>query len=152
MPVLVLGELVCEMIGYVVEGDDVMLLYQDGATETSHILLDHDIHRSCHSLKHHYITMPSTHPQSFALHVLQQVSEPSPSLLSRRQDLCRGQHEAAVTGITELNSHREISLDIFGRIINRGTGDLVDGAADGALCKGRAVHSFDGGNGAPGEA
>lgn len=60
-----------------------------------------------------------------SLHVLEQVSQAGPRLLAAGLDLGRGEDETAVARVAELNSHRVRSFGIFGRVVDRGAGNLV---------------------------
>ena len=85
------------------------------------------------------------------LHILDQVRQSRPHLLSRRQDLRSRQDETIVSRIPQLDRHGVIRLGNFKSIVYTIAGDLIDGVADRTAGEGSAVHSFEGCNGAVGE-
>lgn len=82
------------------------------------------------------------------LHVLQQIRESSPHLLTRRQNLRSRKDEAIVSGIPQLDSHTVIGLCDLERIVHAITANLVDGCADRTAGERRAMHRLNGRNSA----
>jgi hypothetical protein len=85
---------------------------------------------------------------SLLLHVLQQIAQARPHLLSTRQNLVRRQHKAIVASIPELDSHAKCRLCNFKRVVDAVTTDLVNSVADGSASEDRAMYSLDSSDGA----
>jgi hypothetical protein len=85
------------------------------------------------------------------LHVLQQVAQTRPHLLSTRQNLRRRQNESIFARIPHLNRHAECRFRNLIRIVHTISADLVDGVANRATRENRAMDSLDSSNGAVGQ-
>lgn len=85
-------------------------------------------------------------PSSHLGHVLQQVSQTSPHLLTARQNLIRRQNKTVGTSVAKLDCHRVFRLGVLESIVNAVTTDLVDGVTDRAASEGGSMHSLDSSN------
>jgi hypothetical protein len=82
-------------------------------------------------------------------HVLEEVSNTSPSLLAAGQDLVGGQDEAVAASVAELSGESVLGADDVVGIVDAVAGGLVNGVADGAGLEAGAEHRLDGARHAP---